>query len=111
MSDLERVVDHLDKLTERLGEVVTELKLVSKQQINHQTDIVDLRRELKAEQEARRELERKVDRWVNRGWGAWGVVVAIFTVVTALNWPQQLMGPPTDATKRPTLLQSTSGRQ
>lgn len=109
MSDIDRVISNLDRLTDRLGEVVTELKVVASRQADHKDELLELRAEVEVERKLRVLLEQKVDKWINRGWGAWGVVIAIFTVVTALNWPQQLMTP-TETPKRPALSQSTSGR-
>lgn len=110
MSEVDRVIDQLSDLTRELRDVVVELKGVATQQAGHADEIGRLRASLEEERKERIQLDKKVDKWVQRGWGAWGAVVAIFTVVTALNWPQQLMATPPDVAKRPTSTQTTTGR-
>lgn len=86
MTDIERterILDRLEQVAERLASVATELAVVADRQATHATEITRLRG---AVQEVRSDL----DKWVHRGWGAWGVVVVIFTIVTALNLPDRI---------------------
>ena len=83
MTDLERterILGRLEQVAERLAAVATELAVVADRQATHASEIQRLSG---AVQQVRTDL----DKWVHRGWGAWGVVVLIFTIVTALNLP------------------------
>lgn len=82
----EALVVSLEKTTLRLSDVAGELRLIADRQVYASDAIQELEKEMKEERRERMALERKVDRWVNRGWGAWGVLVMAFTLVTAFDF-------------------------
>lgn len=83
-ADIDRILGQLEKVTERLSGVATDLALVADRQATTSATISELQRGLASESMLRIELERKVDKWIHRGWGAWGMAVVLFTVLTAL---------------------------
>jgi hypothetical protein len=92
----ERMVSSLEATTLRLAEVSGDLKLIAERQVSASGSIVQLERSMNSEREAVTKLEAKVDRWINRGWGAWGVVVLAFTLFTAIDFkrmPEVLPAP------------------
>lgn len=94
MERTERILDRLEQVAEKLATVATELAVVADRQAAHATEITRLSG---AVQQVRSDL----DKWVHRGWGAWGVVVIIFTLVTALNLPDRFG--PLLSTPQPTI--------
>lgn len=86
MTDVTRVLDQLERVTERLATVAKDLAVVADRQAGAGAVMQEIREELAAESELRLKLEKRLDKWINRGWGAWGVVVAAFSLITTLNW-------------------------
>ncbi len=96
----EALVGSLEKTTLRLSDVAGELKLIADRQVYASGAIQELEHDLKEERRERLALEKKVDRWVNRGWGAWGVLVLAFTLVTAFDFKRP-PEPPAIVTQQP----------
>lgn len=76
----------LEGTVNKIAEAVSRLVLIEERQAVQRGEIDGLRTEMIAEREARYALKAELDKWVNRGWGAWGVVVAVMSVAGAIGW-------------------------
>lgn len=97
----EKLVVSLEQLTWRLSEVITELKVLGERQAIESRSLAALSERVEAEARERANLRRDLDKWVHRAWGAWGVLVLAFTVVTAVDWgvARSFVAPPPVAIK------------
>jgi hypothetical protein len=89
----ERVVDSLERLTERLASAASDMRVLAERQAaaaevtsNVRHDIDTLRRLLDEERKARLAVASDLSMWVNRGWGAWGLLTLIFVLFTTMDW-------------------------
>lgn len=74
-ADFERLEDKVDRIATAVEKLaVHSLRL----------DIVE--KEQASAREERMKMRADLDKWVNRGWGAWGVVVVVFTLITSYDW-------------------------
>lgn len=82
-ADFERLEDKVDRIAtavEKLAVHSLRLDIVEKEQASARDERMKLRADL--------------DKWVNRGWGAWGVVVIVFTLITSYDWIKAPPAPP-----------------
>lgn len=95
--------DRLEGTVNKIAEAVSRLVLLEERQSVQRLDFERLREEMDVERAERLTVQQKLDKWVNRGVGAWGVVVAAFTVLTAvyLHQPDKALPAPTFSAQRP----------
>lgn len=76
-TDLKRLEDKLDKLTDAVMRLV-----ILEERQTHQTEQLAKLNETCAKQQIQiNYVERRVDKWINRGIGAWGLACVLYTVV------------------------------
>ena len=76
-TDLKRLEDKLDKLTDAVMRLV-----ILEERQTHQTEQIAKLSETCARQQTQiNYVERRVDKWINRGIGAWGLACVLYTVV------------------------------
>jgi len=83
---LEKLFDKLEATTVKLTQVAGELKSVADKQVAVSESVAELRKSVEANKAAIAVVRSDLDKWVNRGWGAWGVIFLLFTIVTAVDW-------------------------
>lgn len=76
--------ERLEGTVNKIADAVSRLVLLEERQSVQRHDFENLRDEMDTERDERLKVQQKLDKWVNRGVGAWGVVVAAFTVITAV---------------------------
>jgi len=79
-TDLKRLEDKLDKLTDAVMRLV-----ILEERQTHQTEQIAKLGETCARQQTQiNYVERRVDKWINRGIGAWGLACVLYTVVEVI---------------------------
>jgi hypothetical protein len=77
MSDLQRLEDKVDRLTD----AVTKLIILEERQNAQAVRLDSLERNEEKLYLSLLETDKKVDKWVNRGFGAWAIMLMLFTFV------------------------------
>lgn len=83
---IERLFERLEETAISLAHVAGDLKLVAERQETASIAMTSLQRATEENRASISRLRSDLDKWVNRGWGAWGVVFLLFTIVTAVDW-------------------------
>jgi len=79
-ADFGRIEEKVDKLTE----AVSKLVLFEERQAIQGQRIGKVEERLAAVESAASAIDRKVDSWINRGIGAWAIVITVWSVYQAI---------------------------
>jgi len=79
-TDLKRLEDKLDKLTDAVMRLV-----ILEERQTHQTEQIAKLNETCAQQQTQiNYVDRRLEKWINRGIGAWGLASAVYLAVELL---------------------------
>jgi len=76
-TDLKRLEDKLDKLTD----AVMRLVILEERQLHLSEQLTHLTKQVAKQDVQFHTLDRTVEKWINRGIGAWGIASAVYVVV------------------------------
>lgn len=75
----------LEEKVDRLVEGFNRLAVVEERQSSNNSRVQELEKQVAAQRALHEVLDKTVNKWINRGVGVWGVVGALWTLITYLH--------------------------